>query len=157
MPLFLKALSDIEGRRRPCQYGACWGASSVDHDEACGSVRWHPRLLPRPSNHGRWLPSGSPRGERLTCRPQCGASGPICPYLSDSCRSFGPPVAGTLAESKDALSQSIWSALPSRSNKVRCNSSHTPLVTFLEPTPEQVIPEPQPISLGRASPWGYFS
>src|SRR3712207_7142085 len=26
---------DIEGSRRPCQYGACWGVSSVDHDEVC--------------------------------------------------------------------------------------------------------------------------
>jgi hypothetical protein len=84
----------IEGSRRPCQHGACWGASSVDRDEACESVRWRPRLLPRPSNHGRWLPSGSPRGGCLLGRPQCGASSPVCPYPSDSLRSLGPPGGG---------------------------------------------------------------
>jgi hypothetical protein len=61
------------------------------------------------------------------------------------------PGAGTLAESKDALSQSIWSALPSRSNKVRCNCSHTPASCHSLSLRQQVIPEPQPISLGNIS------
>ena len=40
---------------------------------------------------------------------------------------FAPPGAGTLAESNDALCQSISSALPKkRSKSLRCSSSHTP-------------------------------
>jgi hypothetical protein len=64
---------------------------------------------------------------------------------------WAPPGAGTLAESKDALSQSISSALPSRSNKVRCNSSHTPASCHSLSLRQQVIPEPQPISWGNIS------
>ena len=49
---------------------------------------------------------------------------------------FWPPGAGTLAEPKDALSQAISSALPSRSKKIRCSSYHTPASCHsLEPTP----------------------
>src|SRR5215212_2387809 len=64
---------------------------------------------------------------------------------------LAPPGAGTLAESKDALSQSISSALPSRSNKVWCSSSHTPASCHSFRRRQQVIPEPQPISLGNIS------
>jgi hypothetical protein len=59
---------------------------------------------------------------------------------------FGHQEAGTLAESKAALSQSIWSALPSRSNMVRCNSSHTPAWCHSLRRRQQVILEPHPIS-----------
>lgn len=40
--------------------------------------------------------------------------------------SLAPPGAGTLAESKEARSQSIWSASPKRSKSLRCSRSHTP-------------------------------
>src|SRR3712207_5146691 len=64
---------------------------------------------------------------------------------------LAPPGAGTLAESKDALSQSISSALPSRSNKIRCRRSHTPASCHSLRRRQQVIPEPQPISWGSIS------
>src|SRR3712207_502997 len=64
---------------------------------------------------------------------------------------LAPPGAGTRAESKDALSQSISSALPSRSNKIRCRRSHTPASCHSLRRRQQVIPEPQPISWGSIS------
>jgi hypothetical protein len=153
MPLFLKALSDIEGSRRPCVSMELVGALPwVDHDEACGSARWHPRLLRRPSNHGRWLPSGSPRGERLLCREQCGASSPICPYLSDSWRSFDPPGGGYACRvQRCSLPVDLLCLAQPIQQGVRCNSSHTPASCHSLSLRQQVIPEPQPISLGSIS------
>ena len=43
----------------------------------------------------------------------------LFPYPSDSLQSFRPPGAATLAESKEALSQSICSASPKRSKSLR--------------------------------------
>src|SRR3712207_4085711 len=62
-----------------------------------------------------------------------------------------PPGAGTLAESNDALSRSISSALPSRSSKIRCSSSHTPASCHSSRRRRQVMPEPHPISWGNIS------
>ncbi len=68
----------------------------------------------------------SPPAGCLLGRPQHGASSLTCLCPSGSGRSFGPPGAGTLAESKDARSQSISSALPRRSRSVFRSRSHTP-------------------------------
>jgi hypothetical protein len=64
---------------------------------------------------------------------------------------LAPLLAGTLAESKDALSQSITSASPRRSKSTRCSSSHTPASCQSRKRRQQVEPEPQPISLGSIS------
>ena len=116
----------IEGSRRPCPRAASRASCAGVHDGACGSERWRLRLAPKPWSRGRWRPSGSPRAGCRFGRPQRGASSPICLYPSDSLRSFGPPGAATLDESKDARSQSISSALPKRSKSLRCSHSHTP-------------------------------
>src|SRR5215211_3117515 len=62
-----------------------------------------------------------------------------------------PPGAATLAESRDALSQSIPSALPRRPKRIRCRRSHTPTSCHSLRRRQQVIPEPQPISWGNIS------
>jgi hypothetical protein len=59
---------------------------------------------------------------------------------------LAPPGAGTLAESKEALCQSISSTLPSRSNRVRCSSSHTLASCHSLRRRQHVMPEPHPIS-----------
>ena len=66
--------------------------------------------------------------------------------------SLAPPGAATLAESKDARSQSIWSASPKRSKSLRCSRSHTPASFHSLRRRQQVIPEPQPISIA-AEQW----
>jgi hypothetical protein len=65
--------------------------------------------------------------------------------------SLAPLFADTLAESRDALSQSISSASPRRSSSMRCNSSHTPASCQSRKRRQQVEPDPQPISLGSIS------
>jgi hypothetical protein len=65
--------------------------------------------------------------------------------------SLAPPGAATLAESKDALSQSMWSASPKRSRSLRCSRSHTPASCHSLRRRQQVMPEPQPISWGSIS------
>src|SRR3712207_27785 len=67
---------------------------------------------------------------------------------------LAPPGAGTLAESNDALSRSISSALPSRSGKIRCSSSHTPASCHSLRRRHQVMPEPHPPSPGATSQKG---
>jgi hypothetical protein len=62
-----------------------------------------------------------------------------------------PLLAGMLAESTEARSQSIWSASPRRSSKARCSLSHTPASCHSLRRRQQVIPEPQPISWGSIS------
>src|SRR3712207_217096 len=64
---------------------------------------------------------------------------------------LAPPGAGTLAESNDALSQSMWSASPKRSKSLRCSCSHAPASCHSLRRRQQVIPEPQPISWGSIS------
>ena len=62
-----------------------------------------------------------------------------------------PLFAGTLAESKEPRSQSIWSASPRRSKSSRCRRSHTPASCHSRNRRQQVTPEPQPISWGSIS------
>src|SRR5215211_1659916 len=75
--------------------------------------------------------------------------------LSLICRiragSLTPLLAGTLAESKEALSQSMRSASPRRSKSARCSSSHTPASCQSRKRRQQVDPDPQPISWGSIS------
>jgi hypothetical protein len=60
-------------------------------------------------------------------------------------------LAGMLAESTEARSQSMRSASPRRSRRVRCSLSHTPASCHSRKRRQQVIPEPQPISWGSIS------
>jgi hypothetical protein len=80
----------------------------------------------------------------------CSAWSPVCPYL---CRIrtglLAPPGAGTLAESKDALSQLIWSASPKRSKSLLCSRSHTCHSLSLR---QHVMPESRIPSLEATSP-----
>src|SRR5215213_10403678 len=62
-----------------------------------------------------------------------------------------PLLAGMLAESTQARSQSIWSASPRRLSKTRCSLSHTPASCHSFRRLQQVIPDPQPISWGSIS------
>src|SRR5215211_2341906 len=62
-----------------------------------------------------------------------------------------PLLAGTLAESKEALSHSTRSASPRRSKSTRCSSSHTPASCQSRSLRQQVDPDPQSISLGSIS------
>jgi hypothetical protein len=62
-----------------------------------------------------------------------------------------PLLAGMLAESSEARSQSIWSASPRRLSKRRCSLSHTPASCHSFRRRQQVIPDPQPISWGSIS------
>ena len=62
-----------------------------------------------------------------------------------------PFLAGMLVESKEALSQSIWSASPRRFNNSRCSRSHTPASCQSRNRRQQVTPLPQPISWGSIS------
>jgi hypothetical protein len=62
-----------------------------------------------------------------------------------------PLLAGTVAESKEARSQSIWSASPNRSSNTRYRRSHTPASCHSRSLRQQVTPEPQPISWGSIS------
>ena len=83
-----------EGSRSLCRHGASSGASSADHGQVCASGRRRPRPPQGPWSRGRWQPCGPPRAGCPFGRPQHGASSPSFPYLSDSCRSFGPPGGG---------------------------------------------------------------
>jgi hypothetical protein len=60
-------------------------------------------------------------------------------------------LAGTLAESRHALDQSISSVWPSLSSKARCSRSHTPASCQSRSLRQHVEPDPQPISLGSIS------
>src|SRR5918996_4646 len=63
-----------------------------------------------------------------------------------------PLFAGMEAESKQALSHSIWSASPRRSKSTRCSRSQTPPASCHSRKRRQhVTPEPQPISWGNIS------
>lgn len=62
-----------------------------------------------------------------------------------------PPGAGTVAESKEARDQSILSASPSRSSSAWCKSFQTPACCQDRSLRQQVMPLPQPISLGNIS------
>jgi len=62
-----------------------------------------------------------------------------------------PFLAGMLDESKEARSQSIWSASPNRSKSIRCSRFHTPASCHSCNLLQQVTPEPQPISWGSIS------
>jgi hypothetical protein len=64
---------------------------------------------------------------------------------------LAPFLAGTLAESREALSQSISSASASRSSNIPSSSCHTPASCQSFKRRQQVEPEPQPISLGSIS------
>ena len=65
--------------------------------------------------------------------------------------SAPPFFAGMLALSRQARSQSIWSASPSSSNKTWCRRSQTPASCQSCNRRQQVMPEPQPISAGSIS------
>ena len=62
-----------------------------------------------------------------------------------------PLLAGMLAESTEARSQSMRSASPRRSRRVRCSLSHTPASCHSRKRRQQVMPDPQPISWGSIS------
>ncbi len=64
---------------------------------------------------------------------------------------LAPLLAGTLAESRHALDQSISSASPSLSSKARCSRRHTPASCQSRSLRQHVEPDPQPISLGSIS------
>jgi hypothetical protein len=65
---------------------------------------------------------------------------------------LAPLLAGTLAESRHALDQSISSASPSLSSKARCSRCHTPASSCQSRSLRQhVEPDPQPISFGSIS------
>ena len=64
---------------------------------------------------------------------------------------FAPLLAGTLAESNEALSQSMRSASPRRFNSTRWSSSHTPASCQSRKRRQHVDPDPQPISWGSIS------
>src|ERR671921_513246 len=66
-------------------------------------------------------------------------------------RLLAPPGAATLAESSEALDQSIRPASPRRSSRARWSLSHTPALCHSLRHRQQVIPEPQPISWGSIS------
>src|SRR5215210_2457419 len=65
--------------------------------------------------------------------------------------SRSPLLAGMLAESKEARSQSICSASPRRSKRTRCSFTHTPASCHSLRRRQQVTPLPQPISWGSIS------
>ena len=65
--------------------------------------------------------------------------------------SLSPLLAGTLAESREARSQSICFASPRRSKRTRCSFSHTPASCHSRKRRQQVTPLPQPISWGSIS------
>jgi hypothetical protein len=67
------------------------------------------------------------------------------------CGFWTPLLAGMEAESSEARSQSIWSASPRRSSKMRCSLSHTPASCHSLRRRQQLIPDPQPISFGSIS------
>src|SRR5918994_5318494 len=62
-----------------------------------------------------------------------------------------PLLAGMEAESKEALSQSIRSTSPGRSNRTLCRRSHTPASCHSRKRRQQVTPDAQPISWGSIS------
>jgi hypothetical protein len=61
---------------------------------------------------------------------------------------LAPRFAGTLALSRLARDQSIASASPSQSSKVRCSRRHTPAACQAVRRRQQVVPLPQPSSVG---------
>jgi hypothetical protein len=62
-----------------------------------------------------------------------------------------PLFAGTLAASRQARLQSIWSASPSRSSSARCSRSQTPSTCQSRSRRQHVMPDPQPSSAGSIS------
>lgn len=64
---------------------------------------------------------------------------------------LAPRGAGTGAESTEARDQSIRSAWPSLSSSTRCSRCQTPPCCQSRKRRQHVMPEPQPISLGRYS------
>lgn len=82
---------------------------------------------------------------------QDGASSPVCHDPSGSCRQLRPPLTWTEALSRLARSQSVRSDLPRRSKCTWCRRCHTPASCHSLRRCQQVLPEPQPISLGNIS------
>jgi hypothetical protein len=88
--------------------------------------------------------SGTPLASVTRCRfepgrPRSRGLGPV----------FSPPLfAGMLEESRLALDQSITSALPRWSSRMRCIRHHTPAFCQSRRRRQQVVPLPPLISLG---------
>jgi hypothetical protein len=64
---------------------------------------------------------------------------------------LAPPGAGTLAESNDARDQSMRFPLPRKFKRVLWRRFHTPASCHCLRRRQQVMPDPQPISLGSIS------
>ncbi len=61
---------------------------------------------------------------------------------------FAPPTAGTVKESTEARDQSSWSASAKRSRSTWCSFFQTPASCHSLSLRQQVVPEPQPSSVG---------
>ncbi|SDC74561.1 hypothetical protein SAMN05421548_11012 [Paraburkholderia lycopersici] len=75
----------------------------------------------------------------------------FCPGLSGWGRFPGPPGLETLAASRLARSQSIWSCSRKRRSIARCSFSHTPAACQSRSLRQQVIPLPKPNPFGKYS------
>lgn len=80
---------------------------------------------------------------------------PFRPELAPLCRVragfLAPRGLETLAASRLARSQSIWSCSRNRQSIARCSFSHTPTACQSRSLRQQVIPLPKPSSFGRYS------
>ncbi len=161
-PRFFSTRAHFLSHRRLCRHAASWDASSVCQDTlsgayavghgAFGSERWRPWPPPGPSSRGRWRRSSLPRAGHLCGRPQGGASCPLLPYPSDSGRVFGPlfgrearrvqrcPLPIYLVHFSQTVQEPPMQTFP-----------HACRLSLLQAPPEQVMPEPQPISWGSIS------
>lgn len=112
---------------------------------------YHPANLPELWSRERWQPSAAGSTECPFDRREDDVSSPVCLYLSGWGRSYRPLFAATVAESTAARSQSICPARPNFSRSRWCNRSQTPALCHSFSRRQQVMPLPQPISLGSIS------
>jgi hypothetical protein len=108
----------IEGNRSPYRRGASWGVCVGGH-EACESVRWRPHGLLQDFGVV-YVCSRVDHRERdaSTVDHNMALRARLSLIRRVRAGSLAPPGAATLAESKEALSQSIWSASPKRSKSL---------------------------------------
>jgi hypothetical protein len=104
----------------------------------------HAVMAVRPGEHGGQRDALALRDEMLF-RARLAAIGWVRSHR------LAPLLAGTLVLSRLARAQSIRSASPSRSSRVRCSRSQTPTCCQSCKRRQQVTPEPQPISWGSSS------
>jgi hypothetical protein len=135
------------GNRSLCRHGAFQAFCAVCHAHPLRvqSSRWD---LRSPWSRARGRLSALWQAARLSRRRRRAASIQVYLDLEDLGQSLRPLFAGTLAESKLALDQSISPSLLSSSSSTQCNRRRTPALCRSLRRLQHVTPLPNPNPFG---------